>query len=115
MCVTRVSSSLPVGTLCGRCINGTGVGVLRTNCRECQGDNYYAIALLGQLVCVRARMCACVCAPACVYISHIYCVNLALCLYTVYVCVCFYTGLVSVFDVCIYSVCVSLQLLVISY
>ena len=45
------SSSLPpshTGTLCGTCVNGTSVGVLRTNCRSCEKDNYYALGFLGE-------------------------------------------------------------------
>ena len=38
---------MDIGTLCGHCINGTGVGVLRTNCRECTKDNYFALGFLG--------------------------------------------------------------------
>ena len=35
------------GTLCGRCVNGTGVGVLRFNCRDCDSSNYWALGFLG--------------------------------------------------------------------
>ncbi len=37
-----------LGTLCGECVNGTTVGVLRTKCRKCTENNYYAVALLGK-------------------------------------------------------------------
>ena len=36
------------GALCGECENGTGVGVLRTNCRECSGEAYYALGILSE-------------------------------------------------------------------
>ena len=37
------------GTLCGRCVNDTSVGVLRFNCRDCGSNKYWAIGFLGQL------------------------------------------------------------------
>ena len=30
------------------CINGTSVGVLRTNCRHCDKENYYALGFLSE-------------------------------------------------------------------
>ena len=39
------------GTLCGTCVNGTGVGVLRTNCRDCDKENYFSLAFLSNIFC----------------------------------------------------------------
>ncbi len=47
MCLISLYETV-VGILCGECVNGTAVGVLRTNCRECRTNNYYSIALLGK-------------------------------------------------------------------
>jgi len=40
--------SMFTGSLCGECVNGSAVGVLRTNCRNCISDNYYAVGFLGE-------------------------------------------------------------------
>ena len=46
------------GVLCGSCVNGTGVGVLRSVCRECRTQSYYAIGFLGEpLHTVTPRIC----------------------------------------------------------
>ena len=39
---------ISTGALCGDCTNGTGVGVLRMNCRECGGQYFYALGFLGK-------------------------------------------------------------------
>ena len=40
--------STSIGSLCGECVNDSAVGVLRTNCRNCTSDNYYALGFLGE-------------------------------------------------------------------
>ena len=37
------------GILCGQCINGTAVGVLRRNCRTCEHETFYALPLIGEI------------------------------------------------------------------